>query len=149
MLFLLIRVINGGYFFGLLYIFVLSGFIAAAKQDDNFFSGILVIHPVAGAIVNTHFGDAFSHRLHIARIPPLEALNPGVDAVSGPLIPKVPDPLFIDAGFAYRHGLSVVYRQQIVKGIFKEIFDCLPSYFLTGAFLERPLPTGPAREGGA
>jgi hypothetical protein len=33
MLFLLIWVKSGGYFLGLLYIFILSSFIAAAKQE--------------------------------------------------------------------------------------------------------------------
>jgi hypothetical protein len=93
MLFLFIWVKNGGYFSGLLYIFVLSGLVAAAKQDDDFFSGIFVIHPVTGTVVNAHFRDALSGWLYITRVPLLEPLNPGVDAVSGPLIPQVPNPL--------------------------------------------------------
>jgi hypothetical protein len=150
MLFLLIWVKNSGYFFSLLYIFVLSGLVAAAKQDDDFLPGILVIHPVTGSIVNTHFRDTLSDWLYIAGVPLLKPLNPGVDTVSSPLIPQVPNPLFINARFAYRHGLSVVYRQQIVKRIFKDFSDFLRDYFLSFlaglagssglAFGGRPLP---------
>jgi hypothetical protein len=100
---------------GLGYILILGGFIAAAKQNDDFLPGILIVHPVTGAVIDTHLGN-ITKKTVVPGVPLLEPLNSGIDAVSGPLVPQVFYPFFVDIRFTCPHWSSVAYGQHIVKG---------------------------------
>jgi hypothetical protein len=54
---------------------------------------------------------------------------------------------------AHLHGLSVAYRQHIVKGVFKDFSGFLPGHFLgfaggSGSFLAAPCKADPPALGG-
>jgi hypothetical protein len=132
MLISFIRVIGGGYFFSLLYIFVLGSLIATAEQDNDFLPGILVIHPVAGAIVDTHFRDALPGGLYIAGVSFPQPLDPDGDSMLGLGISQLFEPFFVDTRFAYPHTMNVDHNLHSVKRIRLFLIGIF-RFFLPGA----------------
>ncbi|MDR2923126.1 MAG: hypothetical protein LBU85_07285 [Treponema sp.] len=47
---------------------IISACWADLSPDDYFFSGVFEINPIAGAVVDTHFRDIFSHRTEVAGV---------------------------------------------------------------------------------
>ena len=120
LLFLLIFVCLQGQFgelFGPRNIGLLGDFIAAAEQDDDFFSHVFVIEAVAGAVVNTHFGDSFTGGFYIAGISLGKLAYPLVYAEPRLAVPQFLYPFDKYAGSPdFLHVPSVDYIQQSGKG---------------------------------
>jgi len=57
----------------------LTAFVAAAKQYYHYRPTPLEINPVAWAVVDLQLRDAFADRLHIARIPGRQPLQPDLN----------------------------------------------------------------------
>ena len=71
-------------------------------------TSFLEIHTIAGAIVNSHFGDALTNRPDIARISGGQPLDTNLYAGSRLDITQTIEPLDECIGFAYfDHGLNV------------------------------------------
>jgi hypothetical protein len=58
---------------------LLGGLIAAAEQNNDFLSCVLVINPVARAIMNTQFGNVIAYGAGITGVAGSKAINPFID----------------------------------------------------------------------
>jgi hypothetical protein len=57
---------------------VLSGFVAAAEQDNHSLPLPDKVDPVSGPLVNPHLTHAFTHRFHIAEVAAFHSPDAGV-----------------------------------------------------------------------
>jgi hypothetical protein len=135
-----------GYFLSLLNIGLLGGFITAAQQNDNFTSLVLVINPIAGAVMDTHFKQAATNSTPITGVAFFESVNADKDKSFPHRIPKFFKPFSEYACFAYLHFLNLGDNRQPVK---REIKD--KGYGISGRWAAfrggRLFAAGRTREG--
>jgi hypothetical protein len=138
--------------FGPGYIRVLGRLIAATQQDYDFVPGIFVIHPVTGAVVDTHFRTTSANRLNIAGISFLKPVYPVQNMGLGYGVPKFFEPFPKNGRFAYLHTYSVIQNLQIVKGerlFFNGFFGIFPGAAPFGYFPYQVNAGGVIHSGGA
>ena len=66
----------------------LGRFVAASEQDDQHVPFLDELDAVTRAVVDAQFGDAFTDRFDIARIPEGQTPDADVDARLGLTVPK-------------------------------------------------------------
>jgi hypothetical protein len=110
---------------------LLGGFVSGAQQNYDFRPGIVKVNPVAGAIMDRHFGQSVAYRTAIAGIALPEPVYSAVYMGFSDRIFQIFHVLSENVRLLYLfHSSNVIYSLQTVKGFFKEIFDCLRGYFL-------------------
>jgi hypothetical protein len=85
----------------------LSGFIATRQQNHDFNAALRKVHAIARPTVNPHFRNAFAHRLAVAKVAILGAVDAGLDASLGLLIPQPGEPVVEHLGGL--NGLHKIY----------------------------------------
>jgi hypothetical protein len=96
-------------------VFVLCGLVATAEENDQNFTTLQKLDPVAGAIVHAHFAYAIPDRFDIARVFHDQTIDPCTNAELRPLVPQVDNPTFKLFGLDdLDHKRDVTYKLQIV-----------------------------------
>src|SRR5574337_45049 len=71
---------------------------------------------ITGAVVDPQFGNAFTHRLHVARVAGGEPFDPDQDSSACLNVAQAVEPLGEDLGLAnLDHEITVAVRLQTVK----------------------------------
>jgi hypothetical protein len=106
---------TGRYLPGPGYICLLGGLITAAEQNYDLFPGIFVIHPIAGAVINAHFGD-FPEKAAVSGVSIGKPVYPDKDTGYDLGVFELAKPFVEFACFAYSHIDNVDYNPQKIKG---------------------------------
>jgi hypothetical protein len=95
---------------------LLGGLVPAAKQDNDFLSGVLEINPVSGTVMDTHFGDTLTGRLNIPGVPFGKPVNPPDNPKPGAAVAQFvkPSVKFVRPLYSL-HGYIVGYNIQTIN----------------------------------
>ena len=110
---------------------VLRFLVSACQDHDESIASLAEIDPISRAIIDLQFGNSFTHRLHNARIPALQPVQPVLDSGLGSFVLKTTEPLVESAlGMVARRKSRnwFAMRRELPRGLRAQLAIWAPNF---------------------